>query len=156
MNITPAAASHRAIRDGGRTYLFFLREDACWSDGRPVTAQDFVYTWKRALIQFLYGWVADYPDPDNFLCVSPVWRRTHWQNPLYAAPVEQARHITSQEERLQMYRRADRLLIEEAVVLPLTYGQIHLLVKPWVKRLPISPLLLWYWKDAVIEAHGEG
>ncbi|GGE05680.1 peptide ABC transporter substrate-binding protein [Marinithermofilum abyssi] len=31
-----------------RTYLFQLRE-AKWSDGKPVTAQDFVYAWRRAL-----------------------------------------------------------------------------------------------------------
>ncbi len=31
------------------TYAFDLRQDARWSDGRPVTSADFVYAWRRAL-----------------------------------------------------------------------------------------------------------
>ncbi|CNH55860.1 peptide ABC transporter substrate-binding protein [Yersinia pekkanenii] len=30
-----------------QTYIFTLRKDAKWSDGSPVTAQDFVYSWRR-------------------------------------------------------------------------------------------------------------
>ncbi len=33
--------------DGTVTYTFHLRKDAKWSDGKPVTAQDFVYAWQR-------------------------------------------------------------------------------------------------------------
>lgn len=33
--------------DGTVTYTFKLRDDAMWSDGKPVTAQDFVFTWQR-------------------------------------------------------------------------------------------------------------
>ena len=33
--------------DGTVTYTFKLRSDAKWSDGKPVTAGDFVYSWKR-------------------------------------------------------------------------------------------------------------
>ncbi|XAL98068.1 peptide ABC transporter substrate-binding protein [Phycisphaeraceae bacterium D3-23] len=36
--------------NGGRTYTFNLREEARWSDGEPVIAQDFVYAWRRALL----------------------------------------------------------------------------------------------------------
>lgn len=32
----------------GAVYTFHLRPDAKWSDGKPVTAEDFVYTWIRA------------------------------------------------------------------------------------------------------------
>ncbi|MGK3137661.1 ABC transporter substrate-binding protein [Pantoea trifolii] len=31
----------------GRIWTFTLREDARWSNGQPVTAQDFVYSWQR-------------------------------------------------------------------------------------------------------------
>lgn len=34
------------ISDDGLTYTFHLR-DAKWSDGEPITAQDFVYSWQR-------------------------------------------------------------------------------------------------------------
>ncbi len=36
-----------ANADGTVTYTFHLRKDAKWSDGKPVTAQDFVYAWQR-------------------------------------------------------------------------------------------------------------
>ena len=35
--------------DDNRFYRFHLRPDARWSDGRPVTAGDFEYAWKRTL-----------------------------------------------------------------------------------------------------------
>ena len=33
--------------DGTQTYTFTLRSNAVWADGRPVTAHDFVYSWRR-------------------------------------------------------------------------------------------------------------
>ncbi len=33
--------------DGTVIYTFRLRDDACWSDGKRVTADDFVYSWRR-------------------------------------------------------------------------------------------------------------
>ncbi|MCB0218837.1 MAG: peptide ABC transporter substrate-binding protein [Chrysiogenetes bacterium] len=47
--ITPMVAESWRIEDEGRRYVFTLREDARWSDGRPVTAADFVYSWQRIL-----------------------------------------------------------------------------------------------------------
>jgi hypothetical protein len=35
----------------------------------------------------------------------------------------------------------------------LSYGRQHLLIKPWVKRYPVTPLRATYWKDVIIEAH---
>ncbi|HDR7734077.1 TPA: peptide ABC transporter substrate-binding protein [Bacillus thuringiensis] len=35
--------------DDGKKYIFKLRKDAKWSNGEPVTAKDFVYSWKRAV-----------------------------------------------------------------------------------------------------------
>lgn len=37
------------ISSDGLTYTFHLRTDAKWSDGKPVTAADFVYAWQRAV-----------------------------------------------------------------------------------------------------------
>jgi hypothetical protein len=41
--------------------------------------------------------------------------------------------------------------MEEAALIPLTYGRGHLLRKPWVKRYPTSPAKWWFWKDVIIE-----
>ncbi|MHC5114315.1 MAG: peptide ABC transporter substrate-binding protein [Planctomycetota bacterium] len=50
-SIVPAvAADMPAISDDGRTYTFHLRDDAKWSNGQPVTAHDFIYSWMRAIL----------------------------------------------------------------------------------------------------------
>ncbi|MBR3296765.1 MAG: peptide ABC transporter substrate-binding protein, partial [Firmicutes bacterium] len=40
------AASYE-VSDDLTVYTFKLRDDAVWSDGQPVKAQDFVYSWRR-------------------------------------------------------------------------------------------------------------
>ena len=37
------------ISDDGLTYTFYIREDANWSNGDPVVAEDFVHAWKHML-----------------------------------------------------------------------------------------------------------
>ncbi|THF82614.1 peptide ABC transporter substrate-binding protein [Cohnella fermenti] len=45
----PAIATGYDVSDDGLVYTFKLRDDATWSNGDKVTANDFVYSWKRAL-----------------------------------------------------------------------------------------------------------
>lgn len=45
----PGVAESWTVSDDKKTYVFKLRPDAKWSDGTPVTAQDFVKSWKRTL-----------------------------------------------------------------------------------------------------------
>jgi oligopeptide transport system substrate-binding protein len=45
----PAVASKWEPADGGRLWTFHLREGARWTNGDPVTAQDFVRSWQRTL-----------------------------------------------------------------------------------------------------------
>jgi oligopeptide transport system substrate-binding protein len=102
---------------------------------------------------FGMAWIADYPDPDNFLRASPIRRYTGWRDPAYDELVERASRSTEQAERMRLYAQADRILIEEAVLLPVSYRRYHLLVKPWVSRYPTSPIGSLFWKDVVIEPH---
>jgi len=45
----PGVAKSWDISADGKHYVFHLRKDAKWSDGKPVTAKNFEYAWKRAL-----------------------------------------------------------------------------------------------------------
>lgn len=45
--IIPAAAQSWNISSDGLVYTFNLRQDAYWSDGNPVLAKDFVYSFRR-------------------------------------------------------------------------------------------------------------
>ncbi len=49
LEILPAVAERWKVSPDGKSYTFYLRKDARWSDGTPVTASDFVYSWARLL-----------------------------------------------------------------------------------------------------------
>lgn len=49
MNVEPALAASWVKSPDGKTYTFKLRTDVKWSDGVPLKAQDFLYSWKRLL-----------------------------------------------------------------------------------------------------------
>lgn len=49
MEVIPGAAKSWSVSKDGLTYTFKLRSGLKWSDGSPLTADDFVYGWRRAL-----------------------------------------------------------------------------------------------------------
>jgi ABC-type transport system substrate-binding protein len=49
MKIVPAIASSWKVSGGGKVYTFNLRHNVHFQNGDPVTAQDFVYSFNRAL-----------------------------------------------------------------------------------------------------------
>jgi oligopeptide transport system substrate-binding protein len=102
----------------------------------------------------MVSWIADYPDPDSFLRTSGFQGRTRWRNDDYDRLVEVARHTAIPADRVKMYHQADRILVEQAPIMPIYYDRGHLLLKPWVRRFPIS-IMRWfgYWEDAVLEPH---
>lgn len=55
----PGAAKSWNVSEDGKIYTFNIRNTALWSNGDPVTAHDFVYSWKRMLIPSLGS---KYPD----------------------------------------------------------------------------------------------
>lgn len=45
--LLPAAA--KEYKQNGKEFIFYLRDDLTWSDGTPVTANDFVFAFRRAV-----------------------------------------------------------------------------------------------------------
>jgi oligopeptide transport system substrate-binding protein len=45
----PGVAARWDVSADGCTYTFHLRPEACWSDGKPVKAEDFAWSWRRVL-----------------------------------------------------------------------------------------------------------
>jgi oligopeptide transport system substrate-binding protein len=100
----------------------------------------------------LTGWATAYDDPHGFLGVA-VSLYTAWGSEPYLDLVERARCSTDPSERMALYAEAERLLVEEVPLLPLLYGQQHLLLKPWVRRYPLSVRGTPCWKDVILEPH---
>jgi oligopeptide transport system substrate-binding protein len=100
----------------------------------------------------LMGWSTEYPDPDHFIRVFIRSTVPHWQNKIYDRLLKEARRTSNQGDRIPLYQAADKTLIEEAAIMPLLYGRIHRLLKPWVKIRGggINSLSL---KDTILEPH---
>ncbi|MEL7472716.1 MAG: peptide ABC transporter substrate-binding protein [Planctomycetota bacterium] len=49
-DIIPGVAESWEMSEDGTTYTFNLRDDALWSNGEPVLASHFVYSWRRAIL----------------------------------------------------------------------------------------------------------
>ncbi|MBX9688383.1 MAG: peptide ABC transporter substrate-binding protein [Candidatus Obscuribacterales bacterium] len=49
LSVEPSCAESWDILDNGKRYVFHIRPDVKWSDGKPVRAQDFEYAWRRLL-----------------------------------------------------------------------------------------------------------
>ena len=47
--IVGGVAENWEVLDDGTRYIFHLRTNAKWSDGKPVVASDFVYSWQRVV-----------------------------------------------------------------------------------------------------------
>ena len=109
-------------------------------------SQDEPLIWRGA-------WLADYVDPDNFM--RSFFEQSHpgWKNDSFSELVARARSLTDQKERMRLYQQADRILVEEAPLLPLFHAQYNFLVKPWVKKITASPMVITDEKYTVLEPH---
>ncbi len=68
----PATAERYEVSDDGLVYTFYLRKDAKWSDGKPVTAGDFVFAWKRVqdpAVASSYSWIFDSGNIESYKAI---------------------------------------------------------------------------------------
>jgi len=93
---------------------------------------------------FILGWIADYPDPHNFLdtlfYTGSENNAFGYSNPSLDALLDQAGVEQDESVRLSMYQQAEQLIVDEAPCLPLWFGINYILVKPYVKGYELSPL----------------
>lgn len=130
-----------------------------WIDNLNVEVGIEITDWENILREYprsnayYNGWRADYPDPDSFLRVGVRNLVPHWQNETYDQLLEEAQRTLDQGERIRLYQEADKILIEEAVVMPIAYSKEHFLCKPWVKLPAGGGTGLCFFKDVIIEPH---
>lgn len=94
---------------------------------------------------FDYGWIADYPDPQNFLDVllhsSSVENNVgHYANAKYDQLIEDARTERDQARRMELYQEAEQILVNDAAIIPLYHAPDYVLTKPYVQGFTIGPL----------------
>jgi ABC-type transport system substrate-binding protein len=102
------------------------------------------------------GWIADYPDPENFLDglfhTGSDNNHTHYSDPELDALLERARVEQDQEARFALYQEAEQMILEGAPWAPLYHsnGEFYL-IKPHVKGWPLSPLVIPRFRFVYIE-----
>ena len=93
---------------------------------------------------FLYAWNADAPDPDNFLFMLFHSRSarnfTGYANPAVDAALEQARRAGDPQRRVELYRRAERLVLDDAPVVPFWHYAYERRFQAYVKSVEVNGL----------------
>jgi len=112
---------------------------------RQLEPGDFIYNLKQEKDEmFILGWIADYPDPHNFLDILFYTGSENnvfeYSNPGLDASLDQAAIEQDRAVRLARYQQAEQLVVADAPCLPLWYGANYILVKPYVKGYELSPL----------------
>jgi len=125
-------------------YLGAIIQDWQHNLGVEVTARQlepeiFSYYLREEVDEiFILGWIADYPDPQNFLDnlfhTGAEYNTGNYTNPELDALLDQAAVEPDNTTRLILYQQAEQKLIDEAACLPLWFGTNYVLVKPYVKN----------------------
>jgi len=98
---------------------------------------------KTAPQAYILGWCADYPDPQNWLSV--YWKtgafgeRIKYSNKDFDKLADQADTSTDAKARMDVYQKAQDLLVEGAPVIFMWNNVNSYMVKPWVKGLKTTP-----------------
>jgi oligopeptide transport system substrate-binding protein len=109
----------------------------------------------RRYAMFSSGWIADYPDAQNFLDLlfhsKSTQNRTGYANERVDELLERARVEADDDRRLALYRQAEEIIVNDAPWVPLSHGVTHTLVKPYVRGFTSSAGLYPWLKDVYLE-----
>jgi ABC-type transport system substrate-binding protein len=101
------------------------------------------------------GWIADYPDPEDFLDIlfhsESGLNHMHYSSPQVDRLVEDARVETNTERRLARFQEAERLIVSDAPWVPLWNSVDYVLVKPYVKGAVFSAAIFPWLTNVYIE-----
>ncbi|MFZ1059805.1 MAG: ABC transporter substrate-binding protein [Candidatus Rokuibacteriota bacterium] len=93
---------------------------------------------------FLYAWFADVPDPDNFLFKLFYSRSPRnffgYANPVVDDLLLQARREANLTRRVELYRRVEELILEDAPVIPVLHYTYERLFQPYVRSVEVNGL----------------
>ena len=93
---------------------------------------------------FLYAWHADVPDPDNFLTKLFHSRSPRnffgYVNPVVDGLVTQARNEADVRRRVDLYRRAEQAVIDDAPLIPVWHYTYERVFQPYVRSVQVNGL----------------
>lgn len=102
------------------------------------TFQNAVKT--RSAQMFSLGWIADYPDAENFLQLfysknaSPGPNNFNYSNPEFDRLYETVSVMSDSPERTRLYREAEKLVVEDCPAAFIVHGVAYVLYHDWVEN----------------------
>lgn len=112
---------------------------------------------KNPYQMYQLGWIADYPDPQNFLEIlfhsKSTQNHGHYSNPQLDALLDQARGAQNVDERLALYRQAEQMILDDAAWIPIYFDVDNWLVKPYVQGFKVPPIKIPKFQYVSIAEH---
>lgn len=112
---------------------------------RQIEPEAFLYYLRREADEmFMLGWVADYPDPQNFLDnlfhTGASYNTGNYSNTIVNKLLDQAAIESDDSTRINLYHQAEQTILTEAACFPLWYNTSYILTKPYVKNFKLNPM----------------
>jgi len=105
---------------------------------------------------FESGWIADYPDPENFLDIlfhtGSEENSGEYSNLEVDGLLEQARVEQDVTSRMRLYQQIEQTLVNDAACQPIYFDMNYTLVKPYLRGFVLTPMGVLKWKDVALEA----
>lgn len=99
---------------------------------------------QKEIPMYSISWLADYPDPENFLDVlfrsGSLENYSNYTNPQVDALLDEAATETDEQKRWDLYQEAEHIILDDAPIIPLYHDVEYILVKPYVKGLHMTPM----------------
>lgn len=106
------------------------------------------------------GWIADYPDPENFLAMfygknmrnaSSAVNNFHFHNAAYDALYEKALVETNEEKRMDLFAQCDQIVVDEAAVMPIMTDDHIVMINARVRDFNATPMETLYLTNVYIK-----
>lgn len=127
--------SHRAIAEA----IQQMWKTKLGVDARLVNQEWKVYLDSQRALDYQVArgsWIGDYADPNSFL---DMWltgggnNQTGWSNPEYDRLIAQAAATTDPQKRLEVFQKAEAILMDEMPIIPVYFYTRVFLMRPEVK-----------------------
>lgn len=114
----------------------------------PLEARNSAVKNRKAPM-WIAGWIADYPDPENFLGLfygKHAAKKSDFLNPFdyknanYDSLYDQVNREVNPDKRMKLMTQCDQLLVDDAVLLPLTNGDFITMINARIRNFQTNSL----------------
>jgi oligopeptide transport system substrate-binding protein len=147
-NLPPITLTDSGLGSDIDEYLGAIIQD--WKENlgvqvsvRQLEPEAYSYSLNQEVDQlFVQGWIADYPDPQDFLDIlfhtGAEYNTGNYSNPQVDTLLDKAGVEQNEATRLLLYQQAEQIVVDEAACLPLSFGKSYFLIKPYVNHYKVD------------------